>query len=158
MKKKNKKLDTTIAQNRSARHEYFISDEIECGLSLEGWEVKALRAGKARIAESYVFVKDGEMFISNANFTPTEQASTHKSAEPTRVRKLLLKKSEIERFQGRVAREGYTIIATTLYWKGAWAKIKIGLGKGKKLHDKRISDKDASWKREQGRILKNSQR
>lgn len=158
MSKPKKKLSNTIAKNSSVYHEYFISDELECGIELMGWEVKSLRAGKARLTESYVFVRDGEIFISGAHFAANDQASTHVSVEPTRVRKLLLSKREIEVLSSKVSREGYTIVATSLYWKGAWAKLKIGLAKGKKLHDKRSSEKEQSWKREQGRILKNNNR
>ncbi|PKF50893.1 SsrA-binding protein SmpB [Enterovibrio nigricans] len=151
---KNKAGSNTIAQNRQARHEYFIEDDVEVGLELQGWEVKALRAGKVNISESYVFFRDGEAFMSGATITPLNVASTHVVADPTRVRKLLLKRRELDSLIGKVNREGYTVIALSMYWKQSWAKLKIGLAKGKKLHDKRDASKDRDWQRDKARIMK----
>ncbi|MBE1277415.1 SsrA-binding protein SmpB [Enterovibrio baiacu] len=151
---KNKAGSNTIAQNRQARHEYFIEDDVEVGLELQGWEVKALRAGKVNISESYVFFRDGEAFMSGATITPLNVASTHVVADPTRVRKLLLKRRELDTLIGKVNREGYTVIALSMYWKQSWAKLKIGLAKGKKLHDKRDASKDRDWQRDKARIMK----
>ncbi|MDD1792753.1 SsrA-binding protein SmpB [Enterovibrio sp. ZSDZ42] len=155
---KNKAGSNTIAQNRQARHEYFIEDDVEVGLELQGWEVKALRAGKVNISESYVFFRDGEAFMSGATITPLNVASTHVVADPTRVRKLLLKRRELDTLIGKVNREGYTVIALSMYWKQSWAKLKIGLAKGKKLHDKRDASKDRDWQRDKARIMKASAR
>ncbi|CZF77209.1 SsrA-binding protein [Grimontia sp. AD028] len=155
---KNKAGSNTIAQNRQARHEYFIEDDIEVGLELQGWEVKSLRAGKANISESYVFFRNGEAFMSGATITPLNVASTHVVADPTRVRKLLLKRRELDNLIGKVNREGYTVIALSMYWKQSWAKLKIGLAKGKKLHDKRDASKDRDWQRDKARIMKHSTR
>ncbi|AMG31168.1 SsrA-binding protein SmpB [Grimontia hollisae] len=155
---KNKAGSNTIAQNRQARHEYFIEDDIEVGLELQGWEVKSLRAGKANISESYVFFRDGEAYMSGATITPLNVASTHVVADPTRVRKLLLKRRELDSLIGKVNREGYTVVALSLYWKKSWAKLKIGLAKGKKLHDKRDASKDRDWQRDKARIMKNAAR
>lgn len=155
---KNKAGSNTIAQNRQARHEYFIEDDIEVGLELQGWEVKSLRAGKANISESYVFFRDGEAYMSGATITPLNVASTHVVADPIRVRKLLLKRRELDSLIGKVNREGYTVVALSLYWKKSWAKLKIGLAKGKKLHDKRDASKDRDWQRDKARIMKNAAR
>lgn len=155
---KNKAGSNTIAQNRQARHEYFIEDDIEVGLELQGWEVKSLRAGKANISESYVFFRDGEAYMSGATITPLNVASTHVVADPTRVRKLLLKRRELDSLIGKVNREGYTVVALSLYWKKSWAKLKIGLAKGKKLHDKRDASKDRDWQRDKARIMKSAAR
>ncbi|MBR0574555.1 MULTISPECIES: SsrA-binding protein SmpB [Pasteurellaceae] len=157
-KAKKKSADNTIAQNKRARHEYFIDDEVEAGLELQGWEVKSLRAGKANIGDSYVIFKDGEAFLFGANFTPLSVASSHVVCDPTRTRKLLLSRRQLDSLFGKLNREGYTIVATALYWKGAWAKIKIGLAKGKKLYDKRADVKDREWQVAKSRIMKNAAR
>ncbi len=131
-KSKDKAGSNTIAMNKQARHEYFIDDEIEAGIELQGWEVKSLRSGKVNIAESYVYVRDGEIFISGMTITPLQAASTHVVANPTRIRKLLMSRKEIDNLIGRVNREGMTLVATTMYWVRSWAKIKVGVAKGKK--------------------------
>lgn len=161
MAKKNSKSkagSNTIALNKQARHEYFVDDEIEVGLELQGWEVKSLRQGKANIAESYVFLRDGEAFLSGASIIPLQQASTHIVANPTRVRKLLLNRRELDNLFGRVNREGMTLIALSLYWSKSWVKMKIGVAKGKKLHDKRDDQKNQDWQRDKARIMKSSLR
>ncbi|GAA5213756.1 SsrA-binding protein SmpB [Corallincola platygyrae] len=155
-KKKPKQSSNTIAQNKRARHDYFIEDKIEAGVSLQGWEVKSLREGKANIAEAYIFLKDGEAFLFGATFTPLHAASTHVVADPTRSRKLLLNRRELDRLYGRVNREGYTLLPLTLYWKKAWVKLEIGVGKGKKQHDKRADIKDKDWSRQKERVMKHA--
>ncbi|AGH38448.1 SsrA-binding protein SmpB [Bibersteinia trehalosi] len=158
MAKKPKVSDNTIALNKRARHDYFIEDEIEAGLELQGWEVKALRAGKGNISDSYVIFRDGEAFLFGAMITPLTATSTHIVADPTRTRKLLLKKRELDSLFGKVNRDGFTIVATAMYWKKAWVKVKIGLAKGKKQHDKRDDIKDREWQRDKARIMKNANR
>jgi len=157
-KKAHKPGSATIALNKRARHEYFVEEEFEAGLSLQGWEVKALRAGKANISESYIMLRDGEAFLFGATFQPLIGASTHVVCDPTRTRKLLLKERELASLFGSVNRDGYTIIPLSLYWKNAWAKLKIGVARGKKEHDKRSDIKDREWKMDKARIMKNSNR
>ena len=143
-----------IAENRKARHEYFIEDRYEAGLVLAGWEVKSLRAGRAQLAEAYVFIKNGEVFLTGAHFSPLNSASTHVVAEPTRTRKLLLNRSEIDRLVGAVERAGYTLVPLELFWKNGRAKLRVGLAKGKKQHDKRATEKDRDWERDKARVLR----
>lgn len=157
-KKKVKVSNNTIALNKRARHEYFIEEEIEAGLELQGWEVKSMRAGKANIGDSYVIFRNGEAFLFGALITPLNMASTHIVCDPTRTRKLLLSKRELDSLFGKVNRDGFTIVALSLYWKGAWAKVKIGVAKGKKQHDKRDDIKDREWQRDKARIMKNANR
>ncbi len=153
-KKKAKPPGQTIALNRQVKHDYFIEDRFEAGISLQGWEVKSLRAGKLQLQEGYVFVKNGEAWLSGAHITPLNTASTHVSPDPTRIRKLLLHKNEIDRLIGAVDRKGYTLVPIAMYWKNSLAKLEIGLAKGKKLHDKRATEKDRDWQREKQRILR----
>lgn len=157
-KKPSKPGSNTIAKNKTARHEFSIQTEYEAGLSLQGWEVKAIRDGKVNIAESYVFLRDGEAFISGVTITPLNAASTHVVADPTRVRKLLLNRREIDKLLGAVNRDGETIVALSMYWKASWVKIKIGTARGKKLHDKRADSKSRDWQRDKQRIMKHSVR
>ncbi|MTC50553.1 SsrA-binding protein SmpB [Providencia alcalifaciens] len=157
-KKPYKPGSATIAMNKRARHEYSIEEEFEAGLSLQGWEVKSLRAGKANIGDSYVLLRDGEAYLFGANFTPLTVASSHVVCDPTRSRKLLLNQRELDTLYGRVNREGYTIIALSLYWKNAWCKVKIGVARGKKAHDKRSDIKDREWQLDKARIMKHSNR
>ena len=157
-RQKPKKSDNSIAQNRVARHDYFIDDEIETGLVLEGWEVKSLREGNLQLRESYVFIKNGELWLTGAHIAPLQSASSHVSPEPTRTRKLLAHRNEIDRLLGMVERRGYTLVALSAYWSRGRAKLKLGLARGKKSHDKRASVKDRDWKRDQARILKSSGR
>jgi len=121
---------------------------------LEGWEVKSLRAGKAQITESHVYVRNGEAFITGAHINPLTTTSTHVIADPTRTRKLLLNKSEIAHLIGAVERKGYTIVPLELYWQRGKAKLQIGLAKGKKQHDKRATEKDRDWQRDKARLLR----
>ncbi|MBG2874075.1 SsrA-binding protein SmpB [Proteus alimentorum] len=157
-KKSHKPGSATIALNKRARHEYFIEDEIEAGLSLQGWEVKSLRAGKANISDSYVVMRDGEAYLFGATISPLNVASSHVVCDPTRTRKLLLKQRELDNLYGQINRDGYTVVALSLYWKNAWCKIKIGVAKGKKDHDKRETIKDREWKLDKARIMKNANR
>lgn len=157
-KKKAKVASNTIALNKRARHDYFIEDEIEAGLSLQGWEVKSMRVGKASIGDSYIIFKHGEAYLFGATIQPLSVASTHIVCDPTRTRKLLLNQKELASLFGKANRDGFTIVALSLYWKGPWAKVKIGLAKGKKLHDKREDIKDREWKVTKDRIMKNAQR
>lgn len=154
--RKPKAPSNTIAVNRKARHDYFIEQSFECGLVLEGWEVKAMRAGRAQLTETYVYVKNGEAWMTGAHITPLNTASTHIHPNPTRTRKLLLNRRELDRLVGEVERKGYTLVALSLYWKKGRAKLEVGLAKGKKQHDKRATEKDRDWKRQQDRIIKSS--
>ncbi len=153
---KQEKTNTTIAQNRKASHEYFIEDRFEAGLVLEGWEVKSLRAGRVQLDQAYILLKNGEAFLFGALITPLQTASTHINPEAQRNRKLLLKHREISKLIGSVERKGYTVVPLSLYWKDNRVKIAIGLAKGKKLHDKRASDKERDWAREKQRLIKRS--
>lgn len=157
-KKAHKPGSATIAQNKRARHEYFIEEEFEAGLSLQGWEVKTLRAGKANISDSYIMLRDGEAYLFGSTFQPLIGASTHVVCDPTRSRKLLLKQRELDSILGKVNREGYTVVALSMYWKNAWAKLKIGVAKGKKEHDKRDDIIEREWKLDKARIMKHANR
>ena len=148
--------ERTIAENRKARHDFFIEENVEAGLVLEGWEVKSLREGRANLTESYAVVKDGEAFLLGAHIAPLTSASTHISPDPTRTRKLLLHRRELDRLIGSVERKGYTLVPLSLYWQRGKAKLNLGLAKGKKQHDKRAAEKDRDWQRQRSRILKNT--
>jgi len=147
-----------IAVNRKARFDYFIEERFEAGLSLLGWEVKSMRAGKAQIAEAYVYLKSGEAFLFGAHIAPLNSASTHVDTDPTRTRKLLLSRRQLDHLVGAVERRGYTLVPLQLYWKAGRAKLELGLAKGKKQHDKRATDKDRDWQRDKSRIMKASRR
>ena len=153
-KKAHKPGSATIAQNKRARHEYFIEEEFEAGLALQGWEVKSLRAGKANIGDSYVILKDGEAFLFGAQITPLNTTSTHVVADPKRTRKLLLSKAQLSRLVGSVERQGYTLVPLDLHWSKGRAKLEVGLAKGKKQHDKRATEKERDWDRDKARILR----
>jgi SsrA-binding protein len=154
--KKNKSQagNSTIALNRQATHDYFIEERFEAGLILEGWEVKSLRAGRAQLKESYVTLKGGEAWLLGAHIAPLPSASTHIEPDPTRTRKLLLHKQELNKLIGHVERKGYTLVPLALYWSKGRAKLEIGLAKGKKLHDKRATEKERDWQREKQRLFK----
>lgn len=154
--KKTAPTNSRIAQNKRARHDYFIEDTYEAGLQLEGWEVKSLRAGRAQITESYVHVREGEGWLIGAHISPLNTASTHVSPDPTRTRKLLLHRNELDRLIGAVERKGYTLVPLNLHWSRGRAKLDIGLAKGKKQSDKRAAVKDRDWQRQKARILKHS--
>ncbi|NNM62145.1 MAG: SsrA-binding protein SmpB [Steroidobacteraceae bacterium] len=143
-----------IAVNRKARFDYFIEESYEAGIALLGWEIKSMRAGKAQIAEAYVYLKNGEAFLFGAHLTALNSASTHVDTEPTRTRKLLLNRRELDHLIGAVERRGYTLVPLELYWKSGRAKLAVGLAKGKKQHDKRATEKDRDWQRDKSRIMK----
>ena len=144
-----------IAENRKARFDYFIEERYEAGLALQGWEVKAMRAGRAQLKEAYVYLRGGEAFLIGAHISPLASVSTHVSADPVRTRKLLLHHSELQGLIGAVERKGYTLVPLELYWKNGRAKLAVGLAKGKKQHDKRAVDKDRDWQRDKARIMRN---
>jgi SsrA-binding protein len=154
MTRKQERQSTTIAQNKKARFDYFIEERFEAGLALEGWEVKSLRAGKAQLVDSYVLLRNGEAWLLGSHVTPLNTASTHVHTDPTRTRKLLLNRKEIDRLTGLVERKGYTLVALELYWSKGRAKLAVGLAKGKRQHDKRATEKDRDWERDKARALK----
>lgn len=145
---------STIALNRRARHDYAIEERFEAGLALEGWEAKSLRDGRANIKESYVIVRDGELYLFGAHFSPLLSASTHVNPDPKRTRKLLMHRKEIDHLVGAVERRGYTLVPLAMYWKRGRAKLEIALAKGKKSHDKRAAIKEREWQREKQRLAK----
>jgi len=144
----------TIALNKKARHDYFIENKYEAGIALQGWEVKSLREGRVQLQDSYVYLQNGEAFLIGTLITPLHSASTHIHPDPTRNRKLLLHRRELDRLVGAVERQGYTLVPLAMYWKGNRVKLEIGLGKGKHQHDKRATLKERDWKRDKQRILK----
>ena len=154
MGQKNQHRDTEIARNKKARHDYEITDTLEAGLVLLGWEVKSLRAGRVNLNDTYVFMQRGEACWVGAHITPLTTASTHIRPEPMRTRKLLLHRQELNKLIGFVERKGYTLVPLCLYWKQGRAKLQVGLGKGKKLYDKRADIKARDWQRDQARLLK----
>jgi len=144
----------TIVENRKASHEYFIEERYEAGVVLEGWEVKAIRAGRAQLKEAYVMVRGEEIFLIGAHISPLSAASTHVQPDPVRTRKLLLHAEEIRRLIGRVDRAGYTLVPLDLHYVRGRVKINIGLAKGKKQYDKRAAEKEKEWNREKQRLLR----
>jgi SsrA-binding protein len=144
----------TIALNKRARFEYHIEERLEAGVALEGWEVKALREGRVQFADSYVLLKDNEAYLFGCQINPLPTASTHVTPDPTRTRKLLLHRREIDHLVGAVDRRGYTVVPTAMYWSRGKAKVEIGLAKGKRQHDKRKTEKDRDWDRQKKRIMK----
>lgn len=148
----------SIVDNRKATHDYFIEDRFEAGLVLEGWEVKAIRAGHVQIKESYIIIRDGEIFVVGMHISPLPTASTHIRPEATRTRKLLLKAEEINKLIGKVEQRGYTLVPLNLHYKNGRIKMDFGLGRGKKLHDKRDTARDKDWQREKERLMKHDTR
>lgn len=144
----------SIVENRKALHDYSIEERFEAGLVLEGWEVKAIRAGRAQLKEGYVILRDAELFLIGAHITPLPEASTHVKPDPVRTRKLLLKAEEISRLIGKVERAGYTLVPLDLHYTRGRVKLAIGLAKGKKQYDKRATEKEREWAREKQRLLK----
>ncbi|MCW3481442.1 SsrA-binding protein SmpB [Neisseriaceae bacterium JH1-16] len=144
----------SISQNRKAFHDYFIEDKLEAGLVLEGWEVKAIRAGRVQLKESYVNWKNGAFWLVGSHITPLPTASTHIHPDPVRPRKLLMNQAEIDRLIGKVERAGYTIVALDLHYNKGRIKAEIGLARGKKQHDKRQSEKEREWDREKQRLMR----
>jgi SsrA-binding protein len=146
----------SIVQNKKAFHEYFIEERYEAGIALEGWEVKAIRAGRAQLKEAYVIVSNGEVFLVGAHVSALPAASTHVQPDPTRTRKLLLNAAEISKLVGAVERAGYTMVPIDMHYTRGRIKLEIGLAKGKKQHDKRAAARDKDWQREQQRLLRQS--
>jgi SsrA-binding protein len=157
-KKKPKVTGNTIALNKKARHDFFLEDKTEAGVSLLGWEVKSLRAGKCQLLDSYIVFHKGEAWLTGALITPLDQESTHVVANPRRERKLLLHRREIERLMQKVQAKGYTCVCTALYWKNHRVKAEIALAKGKQTHDKRATAKDKDWAKQKERVMKHSVR
>jgi SsrA-binding protein len=153
-KKKNKQTDNTIAVNRQVTHEFYIEDQFEAGLVLEGWEVKSLRDGRIQLKESHIVIHKAEAWLLGAHISPLLSASTHIVPDKVRRKKLLLHKQELSKLIGSVERKGYTIVPLSMYWIKGRAKLKIGLAKGKKLHDKRAVSKDRDWQLDKARIMK----
>jgi SsrA-binding protein len=147
-----------IVQNKKAFHDYSIEERFEAGLVLEGWEVKSIRAGQVQIGESYVIVRNGELFLLNGHITPLKTASTHITPEPDRTRKLLLNAAEIRKLIGKVERAGYSLVPLEMHYSKGRIKLEIGLAKGKRQFEKRASEADKDWKREQNRLLKQRSR
>ena len=144
----------SIADNKKAFHDYFIEDRYEAGLVLEGWEVKAIRAGRAQIKEAYVLIRNGEIYLIGAHISPLLSASTHINPDNTRTRKLLLHAEEITKLIGKVERAGYALIPLDMHYAKGRIKVSIGLAKGKKQYDKRDDEKKKDWEREKGRIMR----
>jgi SsrA-binding protein len=150
----NKKDSASIALNKKARFEYFIENEFEAGLVLQGWEVKSLRAGRINLSDAHVIVKYGEAFLLGAQIQPLPTAAAHLMPDPIRTRKLLLNRKELNQLIGSVERQGYTLIPLSLYWRKNRVKMKLALAKGKKTHDKRDTIKDRDWQRDHARLMK----
>ena len=148
----------TIALNKRARHEYHLEERYEAGLALQGWEVKAIRAGRAHIVDGYAYVRSGEIYLIGAQITPLIQASTHVIPVERRDRKLLLHRAEIDKVLTRVEREGYTLVPTALYWSSNKVKLEIALAKGKQSHDKRDAAKERDWQRDKQRVMRRHNR
>ena len=156
--KKSKFPDTTIIKNKKARHDYFIQDTFEAGVSLLGWEVKSLRMKKVQMINTYVLIKDGEAFLLRCNITPLDTASSHIVCDPTRTRKLLLHTRELSKIYAATQQKGHACVATKMYWKGHLVKCQIALGKGKQEHDKRATVKDREWAVDKQRIVRQANR
>lgn len=152
--KSGKSPSSTIALNKKARFDYHIEETLETGLALQGWEVKSLREGRVQLKESYVIIQNNEAWLIGAHISALPSASTHINPDPTRTRKLLLHRRELDRLIGAIDRQGYTIVPLAMYWKRGRAKLEIGLAKGKKQHDKRAAIKARDWEREKQRVLK----
>ncbi len=154
MKKKSNTGTGTIALNKKAKHEYFLEDKFEAGLSLQGWEVKSIRSGKVNLSDAYVIIQNGEALLQGCQIQPLNQASSHVFCTPERSRKLLLSRRELDKLMGACDKQGFSIVATAMYWKKCWVKVEICLAKGKKAHDKRDTIKDRDWNRQKERIMK----
>jgi SsrA-binding protein len=153
-KTKSRNSSSTIALNKKARHDYFIEDRFEAGLVLQGWEVKSLREGRAQLTEGYIVIRNNEAWLFGFHISPLLSASTHVTPDPTRTRKLLLHRRELDRLIGAVERKGYTLIPLALYWKKGRAKLEVALARGKQSHDKRAANKDREWARSKQRLLR----
>ncbi len=148
----------SIVDNRKAFHDFFIEEKFEAGLVLEGWEVKAIRAGRAHLKEAYVIVRGAELALLGAHISPLTAASTHVNPDPTRTRKLLMHGHEIAKLIGKVERAGFTLVPLDLHYKGGRIKLEVGLAKGKKQYDKRDAEREREWLREKQRIVKGGTR
>lgn len=144
----------SIAQNRKAFHNYFVEERYEAGLSLEGWEVKAIRAGRVQLGDAYVLVRKGELWLVGAHIAPLPTVSTHFVPDPVRSRKLLMRGEEIQRLIGKVEQRGYTLIPLDMHYKKGRIKLEIALGRGKLKHDKRAAERDREWERDKQRLLR----
>ena len=144
----------SIVQNRKASHDYFIEERYEAGIALEGWEVKAIRAGRAQIADAYVIVKDRGLWLIGAHIAPLPTVSTHFIPDPTRTRKLLLHAEEIRRLIGKVEQRGFTLVALDLHYAKGRIKLELALGRGKLKQDKRAAERDREWNRQKQRLLR----
>lgn len=145
---------SSITENKKAGFEYFIEERLEAGIALEGWEVKAIRSGRAQINEAYVIVRGAELFLIGAHVTPLLTASTHIHPDPTRTRKLLMHAGEIAKLIGKVERAGYSLVPLDLHYKGGRVKLALGLAKGKRQYDKRAVEREKDWKREKAQLMK----
>ena len=143
----------SIVSNKKAYHDYFIEEKYEAGLVLEGWEVKAIRAGRVQLKDTYVIVRDGELWLLGGHISPLLTASTHVRPDMTRTRKLLLKADEIKRMIGKVEQRGFTLVPLDLHYKNGKIKCEIALARGKAQHDKRHSEKEREWQREKQRVM-----
>ena len=148
----------SIADNKKAFHDYFIEEKFEAGLVLEGWEVKAIRAGRVQLKEAYVVVRNGAVYLIGCHISPLLTASTHILPDPTRSRKLLLHSEEISKLIGKTERAGFTLVPLNMHYVKGRIKLEIGLAKGKKQHDKRAAEKDREWDREKQRLTRDAQR
>ncbi len=146
----------SIADNKKAFHDYFIEERFEAGLVLEGWEVKAIRAGRVQLKEAYVVVRNGAVYLIGCHISPLPTASTHIHPDPTRSRKLLLHAEEINKLIGKTERAGYTLVPLDLHYSKGRIKLEIGLAKGKKQHDKRAAEKEREWQREKQRLMRDT--
>jgi len=144
----------SIVENRKAFHDYFIEERFEAGMVLEGWEAKAIRAGRAQLKEAYIIIRGGELFLIGSHISPLTSASTHVQADPVRTRKLLLHAQEIQKLIGKVERAGYTLVPLNLHYSRGRIKLEMGLAPGKKQYDKRESEKQREWEREKQRLMR----
>lgn len=144
----------SIAENKKAHFNYLIEERFEAGIVLDGWEVKAIRAGQVQLTDGYVVIRDGELFLIGCRINPLRAASTHVRPEADRTKKLLMHKDEIRRLIGKVEQKGYTLVPLNLHYKGGRVKAEIALAKGKQLHDKRETEKKRDWEREKGRLMR----
>ncbi|MGG7055046.1 SsrA-binding protein SmpB [Nitrosomonas sp. ANs5] len=145
----------SIAQNKKAFHDYFIEEKYEAGIVLEGWEVKAIRAGRIQLKEAYIIIRNGELFLIGCHISSLPAASTHIHPDPVRTRKLLLHAGQISQLIGKVERAGYTLVPLDMHYKAGRIKLEIGLAKGKKQFDKRESEKRKEWERDKQRLIRN---
>lgn len=144
----------SITENRKARHDYFIEERYEAGIALEGWEVKAIRAGRVQLRDAYVVVRGAELYLLGCQVSPLPTVSTHFTPDPTRTRKLLMHAQQIDKLVGKVERAGYTLVPLDLHYTRGRIKLEVGLAKGKRQYDKRATEREREWQRERERVLK----